>query len=389
MTEQREAALPELAGWLEPHIQHAAFAVDPWVKQRKVGLNLASNEFVHPVVDQLVEEAMRSLPARRISAYADPQELVEVLAGRLGLPVGRVLVTAGSDDAIRCLAAAVFRSTGRLVLQEPNYDLVRKYAELNGVAVHGVGLARGAYRFEIASIVDTVRHVERDGPAVAYVSNPNGPVGSCFPLTEMRELADHCADRGHLLVVDEAYVPYNGFDHLALLHAARPVVLVRSFSKSLGTAGGRVGMVAADEELIAYLRRWYPMNPLSGPAIHLMRFLLEHEVELAAARAEIVDTRDWFAAEIAGAIEGWTAVPSDTNFVNFDVGDPALADEVAARLRARAVHVRPMRAVPGLERCLRVTVADRATMERVVEELVTAARAAGTERSGGGGDGHA
>lgn len=362
--------------WLEPHVQQAANDFEPWVKHRRTGLNLASNEFVHPAVDRLVAAAIRSAPPARISRYPYPQELVVALADRYRLAPDQVLVTAGSDDAVRCLAAAVFRSTGRLVLPEPNYALVAQYAALNGVTVFPVGLSGADYRFTVGSIREAATRARRAGPCVVYLSNPNGPVGCCLTLDEVSLLAEDCQEHGDLLVVDEAYVPYNGFDHGTLMRRYRCVVLVRSFSKSMGTAGARIGMLAGDPALVRYLRRWHPMNPVSGMAVHLVLYLMEREEELAAARTEIVETRTWFAARVAAALPGWTPVPSAANFVNFEVPEGTDAEAVAAGLRDRHIHVRCMRTIPGLERCLRVTVADHATMRRVLAALLETAQAA-------------
>src|ERR1700722_6982335 len=265
--------------WLKEHMQAEAFAEQPWRKVTKPGLNLASNEFVHPAIAELCATALRSAAPERCSRYANPQELADELAEHLGLSPEQVIVTAGSDDAIRCLANAIFRSTSRLLLQEPNYDLVRKYAALNNVTIHSARMSPATRDFTLPELQSAVSRLAADGPGVVFISNPNGPVGSCYSLAEVAKLAQQCSKLGFLLIVDEAYVPYNGFDHLSLLHEQPSVIIVRSFSKSFGTAGARVAIIACAPEIADYLQRWYPMNPLSGVAIHLMRFLLEHERE--------------------------------------------------------------------------------------------------------------
>jgi histidinol-phosphate/aromatic aminotransferase/cobyric acid decarboxylase-like protein len=55
--------------------------------------------------------------------------------------------------------------------------------------------------------------------------------------------------------------------------------------------------------------------------------------------------------------------------VNFDTGDPAVPAAVTGHLHARGVRVRDMTGLRGLAGCVRFTVGDRVTMERVLAEL--------------------
>lgn len=342
----------------QPHVEDLRV----WRKQDHGGvLNLGSNEFVHPVVDEIARDVLARVDTRTITAYPFHGGLVERLAAHTGVSGDRMMITAGSDDAIKILADALFRTTGRLVLQEPNYELVRQYALLRQVAVTPV-TTREDRRFHLD---DFRAAIARTGPACVYLSNPNGPLGACFPLAQLHILAGWCAGAGSLLFVDEAYVPYNGFDHTPLLAAHDCVVLVRSFSKSYGVPGARLAAVLAHPAVIGYLRPWQGANPVSGMAAAVMHGFLDRAPELAAARQEIVDTRDWFARAVVAALPSWAALPSHANFVNFTTD--ATPDAWARRLLERGIRVKAMD-----YGCLRVTVADRRRMDRVLELLVAA-----------------
>jgi histidinol-phosphate aminotransferase len=342
----------------QPHVKNLRV----WRKQSHGDvLNLASNEFVHPVVDRIARDVLAGLDARTVTGYPFHGGLVERLAAHTGVRGDQLMITAGSDDAIKILADALFRTTGRLVLQEPNYELVRQYALLRLVAVTPVA-TREDRRFHLE---DFRAAIARTGPACVYLSNPNGPLGTCLTLDELHALAGCCADAGCLLFVDEAYVPYNGFDHAPLLDAHDCVVLVRSFSKSYGVPGARLGVVMAHPDVIKYLRPWQGANPVSGMTAAVMLGFLDRAPELAAARQEIVETRDWFARAVVAALPSWTALPSHANFVNFTTDEtPATW---ARWLLERGIRVRAMD-----YGCLRVTIADRRRMDRLLDLLVAA-----------------
>ncbi|WP_045233820.1 aminotransferase class I/II-fold pyridoxal phosphate-dependent enzyme, partial [Deinococcus pimensis] len=46
------------------------------------------------------------------------------------------------------------------------------------------------------------------GARLVYTSRPNNPLGTVLPLGELAALAEACAGRGALLVLDEAYAPF-------------------------------------------------------------------------------------------------------------------------------------------------------------------------------------
>ena len=75
------------------------------------------------------------------------------------------------------------------------------------------------------------------------------------------------AQRGGLLIVDEAFADFDGeSESLAPVLPAGAVVL-RSFGKSFGLAGLRLGFAIASAELVEPLRAALGDWPVSGPAI--------------------------------------------------------------------------------------------------------------------------
>src|SRR5262249_27506559 len=81
--------------------------------------------------------------------------------------------------------------------------------------------------------------------------NPNNPLGRAFDLDDIARLAAACDRAGAALIVDEAFGDYLD-DQSSAIHLApryRHVAVVRSFSKTLGLAGERVGYLALSPPL--------------------------------------------------------------------------------------------------------------------------------------------
>ena len=328
-------------------------------------VNLANNEFLHPALEPLFREALSHVSAETVRTYPHHPDLVRDLTEHYRLPPDSLLVSAGSDDAIKMVMDAVAATSGRLILQVPNYE--QQYHLLRGLEIVKIPF-EGAPRWRF-----TLAHFEAafssTPPSTVLISNPNGPTGFCFDLDQVRGLAERAWQHGHLLVVDEAYVPYNGFDHTPLISEFPNVVLIRSLSKSLGVAGLRAGFVAAPAPIAGYLARWNSQNPVSHITVVLVRFLLSRSAVIDSARDEIIACREWFVERMSVRFPQWTAVPSRANFVNFDTGNPFVPRQVVEHLQSRGILVRSMESVPALAQSVRFTIADRATMDRVLEAL--------------------
>jgi histidinol-phosphate aminotransferase len=330
-------------------------------------LNLSSNELHHPALGPLLGEVLaRVVPALAIQRYPSHEPARAAVAAHHGVPADRVLLTAGSDDGVRLIASTFARRCGRLVLQSPNYDRWETHARLAGIAVHAIRF--GAVSPD-AFAPEQLDVLERLDPSVVVVANPNSPTGAFLPLDELGELARRCGRRDHLLIVDACYGAFAGVEHAALLADHDHVIVLCSYSKTFGLAGARAAALLAPPALIDYLARFEPENPVSAPALALVQALVARRDELAAIHADIRRWRAALRAAVLDARPAWSALPSAANFVTFRTGAPAEAAAAAARLLAAGVRVRDCGAIEELRGCLRLTVADPATLAPVVALL--------------------
>lgn len=190
----------------------------------------------------------------RLPEPEDEAELCRLAAAFYGAPgIDNVVAAPGSQILIsllpgllRCRRAAVLSPT---------------YAEHAGSWA-----ASGA---TVEAVPDAEALLRRAAPDTALVlCNPNNPDGRRAPLAMLATLAARCAAQGGALVVDEAFADLEPDvpDAAALLPSAGLVVL-RSFGKSHGLAGLRLGFMLADPACAARMRALLGPWAVSGPAI--------------------------------------------------------------------------------------------------------------------------
>ncbi|MFE6962511.1 Rv2231c family pyridoxal phosphate-dependent protein CobC [Streptomyces sp. NPDC057696] len=295
-----------------------------------------------------------------LAAYPDGRAAREAVARRHGLPVERVLLTAGAAEAFVLLARAL--KVRHPVVVHPQFTEPEAALRDAGHAVDRVLLREeDGFRLDPAAVPEDADLV--------VIGNPTNPTSVLHPAALIARLARP----GRVLVVDEAFMDAVPGEREALAGRSDVpgLVVLRSLTKTWGLAGLRIGYVLAEPDTVAELERAQPLWPVSTPALAAAeacvspRALAEaaHAAHrIAADRAHLIAGLAEFAAEgvsVAGPAEGPFVL----------VRAPGAA-ALRARLRERGFAVRRGDTFPGLGTdWLRLAVRDRATTGRFLQAL--------------------
>ncbi len=138
---------------------------------------------------------------------------------------------------------------------------------LRGEAVGVLGPTYGGFAAAFARVVEAERLEEMGSLDVAIIVNPNNPDGRIVPRDALLALHDALARRGGALIVDEAFADFDGEESLAPMLPSSGAVVLRSFGKTYGLAGLRLGFALASADITQPLRAALGPWPVSGPAI--------------------------------------------------------------------------------------------------------------------------
>ena len=332
-------------------------ALEPYVPGRPAASedgSLASNESpfgVSPSVERAISEAIRHL-----HRYPDPlaRRLRLALAAEHGVEPDAIVVGNGSDELIYLLVLA-YATGGSVVCADPAYRLDDIVPRIMGASVTKVPLRSWVHD------LDAMARVEAD---VAFVCNPHNPTGTVVLAEDLRSFVDGC--RARLVVVDEAYVDFvDNPDRTTLVPEARgKLVVLRTFSKLFGLAGGRIGYMVGDPAIVEVLRKIRPPFSVGTLGQAAALAALEDTAHRAWVRDQVRQTRRQMTALFEAA--GHEVVPSQANFVL------VLSDDTAgleARLERHGVSVRPgaTLGVPGAVRVAVPSPKGLALLERALD----------------------
>jgi len=304
--------------------------------------------------------------------YADPTnfELIAAIARLHGVAPHNVVVGEGIDGLLGLTVHLAVEQGAAVVTSHGAYPTFNFH-----VACHGGRLIKVPYRSDredIAALLDTAR---AEHAAILYLSNPDNPMGSWWPRTEVEALVSKLPP-GTLLCLDEAYIDTLEPVDRPVIDVEHPQVLrFRTFSKAYGMAGARVGYALGPKRLIAgfeKVRNHYGINRIGQigalAAIEDQPYLADTVAKIARAR-EII-------GEQARAC-GLTPLPSRASFVAIDCeADGAYATAILEQLLARDIFVRKPSAA-GLDRTIRVSAAPDPALEAFAAALPEAIAAAG------------
>jgi len=353
----------------------------PWVKElavyepgrpieevaRELGIEdpatidkLASNENAlgpSPLAVAAMKEA-----AERMHYYPDggTYHLREALAKKLEVRPEQLVIGNGSNELIELLAHVFLGPETNIVMSERAfvvYRLIASAYEASTIAVPMEGFTHDLKAIRKAITPET---------KLVFVANPNNPTGTAATPRDIEKFMDAVPE--HVVVVfDEAYVellePDQQPDTLTYVREGRQVVVLRTFSKTYGLAGLRIGYAVAPAACAQLLHRVRQPFNVNAMAMAAAQAALEDDAHVAKTR-ELVSSELAFLAEQLQA-QQVPHVPSVTNFMLVRVDDGRKVFEV---LQKEGVIVRPMDGY-GLAEYIRVTLGTREQNERFLAAL--------------------
>ena len=281
------------------------------------------------------------------------------IASRHGVSVANVFVGNGSNEVLQLLLLA-FGGDGRTVAMfEPTYQMYAQIARVTGATVV-TGERRADFTLDPLEIE---RVMQREKPSVTFLCNPNNPTGVVEPRENLQVLLQNATG---IVVVDEAYAEFSDWSAIDMVSEDLPLVVTRTFSKTLSLAALRVGYVVAPRAVIEAI-------DIAALPYHLDSFkqaatlaALGYTDEMVARVSLIKSERERISAALAGAkCETWR---SGANFVLFRPTTVAAAD-LWQGLLERGILVRDCSSWPRLAGCLRVTVGTEAENAAFIEAI--------------------
>ncbi|MDA3872809.1 MAG: histidinol-phosphate transaminase [Kiritimatiellae bacterium] len=323
-------------------------------------VKLASNENNLGPSPKAVE-AMREA-ATRMHLYPDGGAfyLRQALSKKLGVSPDMLIFGNGSNELIEFLGHVFLEPGLNLVMSQSALIIYKLVAETFGAE------ARMAPMRNFTHDLDAIAGLIDEHTRLVFVANPNNPTGTRVDNDALKSFLD--ALPSHVLpVLDEAYVellaPEDQPDSLSWVKESRPLILLRTFSKTYGLAGLRLGYGVAHPDLIHLLGKFRQPFNVNAMAQAAAMAAIEDDDYVQRTRTRIREGLAFF--ERSCGELGLETVPSCANFLLIRTGEGRRRFQ---EMQACGVIARPMDGY-GLPDWLRVSVGTETENQRAMDVL--------------------
>jgi len=311
-----------------------------------------------PLPRGLVGELAAELEKIQYYPSGSYEKLRRTFASYAGVEPDQVAVGNGLDEVIDLVTRAW---PGRVLIPVPTfsqYELAASRAACEAVLVPS--LKEGCYRIAFSP-------AEIKTASLVWVCTPNNPTGTTVPRRTIMKLLKSAEG---MVAVDECYFEFCGETVVDLIGSYPNLVVLRSFSKSFGLAGLRLGFAistAANIAVLNGLRQIFNVNRIAEAAGVIA---LKYLPRFREIWAEVADIREHFSAGLEHC--GCRPLASAANFVLVDFKTRERAERCWQTLRNAGIHTFPawdeeFTALDG--RYIRFTVGSAEEMEKTLEVL--------------------
>jgi histidinol-phosphate aminotransferase len=341
-----------------PHIQ-GLHRFPPDIESHKPYLRLDKNERVIDFPEEIVNRFHQLFDVCAVMSYPEIEPLYRKLAIHIGVPRNHLLLTSGSDLAIKTVFETYVAPGDNVLLHLPSYAMYEVYCKMFQANFKMVSFNRHL-KLNIDSFVDAITSEVR----VVALENPNGFTGTVLSNSEILAIAKKAHRCQAILIIDEAYFFFTGESVQSLYEEFDNIVIVRSFSKDIGVAGLRGGYLLSNPKNIEFLYRVKPMYEITAATVAFCMAVLEFPSYLEQYIADLKRGMNYLRESLEGM--GLVTGGGNGNFLLIHLGDKYDIIKVIKGLKESDVLVRRPFEAESMKDWLRVGIGNVAQMERFV-----------------------
>ena len=294
--------------------------------------------------------------------YPDPLQLQvkEKISALKGVDVENIFLGVGNDEPIDLLYRIFCEpQKDNVVALEPTYGMYAVCADINNVEYRTVSLKEN-YQFS----ADDLLAATDENSKIIWLCSPNNPTGNALDTEEIEKVLKNFSG---IVAVDEAYIDFSSQpSFLKVLKEYPNMVVLQTFSKAWGSAGVRLGMAFASEDIIKIFNKVkYPYNVNVLTQRYAIK-LLDNFSQVEKKVKAILKNREKLEKQLAKIKCIKEVYPTDANFILVKTID---SDAIYKYLIEKGIVARNRNGITLCDNCLRITVGTAEENKQVIAAL--------------------
>ncbi len=334
----------------------------PENRDLKNGLRLNRNERVDNFEKSILEKIFKKVKNYDLGKYPDHQVIYESLSKFLKLKKENVLISSGSDGSIKSIFEIFLSKNDKVAVLSPTYAMYQVYSDIFKTKLIKIGYNKD-YKLNRKQLTDIIN---RKNIKVLFIPNPTQPIEDIISKNEMTKLCKICNKKKILLVVDEAYYMFGAPTAAGLIKKFNNIIILRTFSKSLGIPSVRFGFILANKKIISIMNSYrlsYESNFLTDTVV---KYFIDNFQIIKNYINKVKIGREYVRNECKKL--GFNVIGKYSNFLLIDFRNNLLKRKLIKKLNNKKIYVKS-NYTGILQNTILVTCGSKQIMKKFIKTL--------------------
>jgi len=300
-----------------------------------------------------------------LNRYPDPlqRNVKAVLSQLKNFPADQILLGNGSDEVLDLIFRAFCEPNQDNVISiSPSYGMYNVLANLNAIEYRKSLLNKSDFQPNVKDIFNKID----DNTKMIFLCSPNNPTGEIIKKEYILEIVQNF---NGLVIIDEAYIDFS--DEKSWLEEIKNypnLIVIQTLSKAFGLAGIRLGILYANEEILAVLNKIKPPYNINQLTQEKALEILNDYDKIKLSTKTILNQKQYLEKALQKLPFIEKIYPSDANFILIKVDN---ATERYNELIKKGIVIRNRTNDDLCENCLRITVGTKEENEKLISLLLS------------------
>ncbi len=308
-----------------------------------------------------VIKTFKSINFEKLAVYPQYNELKKAIADYCNVNPEEVIVTNGTDEAIKSVFEIYLeKGKNEVVLPVPTYAMFRFYAQLNEAFIKEIPY-NNDLSFPAKSIIDSIGNKTK----IIVLVTPNNPTGTSINEKNIIKIIKNAQKYEAIVLIDEAYFQFYGRTSVPLIKKYDNLFVIQTFSKAFGLAGLRLGYIVSNKDNISVIRKALSPYSVNNAAVICaiaalkdLNYIKRYVQEVKRSKKILCNALDSLQIKY---------YPSDANFVLLNIGSKA--DYFCQKMREKGILVRNRSNDVLLDGCVRITLGTNKQTRKLISAI--------------------
>ena len=328
------------------------------INSRVNKIRLEKNERVSNYDSKFLYQIKKSLLSENISAYPEVEEIYILLAKHLSVSPDMLVITAGSDLAIKNCFELLISPGDEVITLNPTYGMVDVYSKLFQANQKKINYDKNL-NLNHEKLIKSINKKTN----LVVLANPNSPTGTIIDQKILLKIIKLCKKLNSYILIDECYFGYYSKTVIKYVKSFDNLIVSRSLSK-VGLAGCRIGYLIASKKTAKMLYKFRPFYEISSFSCLVFKQILKNKKSLKKYIEETRVGKNFLIKNFKRLeIEFF---PTNTNFILVKLTSKKIKEKIIKLFAKKNILVMGEGKLPKGDKILRITLGPKNYMKEVI-----------------------